>query len=447
MQEELLNGKISTALIRYTIPIVLTMIATQLYSIVDGMMVGSALGSQALAAVSNASSILMIFLFISGGLELGANLLIASLKQKLSHKDFVTTIYTLLAVDVLISISLMLLGQCFLTFMITLLHTPESIISMVKTYARIYLCGLPFLMSYDIMKQILIGYGDSKKPLYLVLLTTGVNIVLDALLIYVIPLGIAGAGIATVCSQIIGATLCFKIVYSTLIQEKMSLHPIDLKIVKQWLHLSFLMICQQMTAPITSMVKQRLLGDIGVQAIAGFSAANSLLSFMIMPIAGCAQALTVFTAQNISAHQEKRAKKALQIARLLSCGITTILILICLIFHTSLLSLYTNDQETLFYGMILLTHEPFFYYFYSLRNMYESRLRGFTMMKEYLISTLSTTTVILLSCVFLVTTIGFSGFYLATGMGNLVGCLLSIQFERKIISSSNVETVYDGSVL
>lgn len=425
MQEKLLQGKISTALIGYAVPVILSMAATQFYSIADAMMVGTGLGSGALAAVSNGAAVLQFFLFISGGMELGANLLVAAVKKKMTGEEMMKTVYNMIFLDLVIGVVLMTLGQAFLGTLLRMINTPEEIFGRAMVYTRIYLAGLPFQMGYDLMKQILMGYGDSRRPMFLVLLTTCLNIGMDALLIYVIPLGVAGAAIASAAAQVIGMVLCFGILYRTMLKQRFRREYLGLEPMREMMRLSLPTIFQQVMGPLSSMVRQSLLGRLGVSAIAGFSAANSLTVFLLMPMAGCCQALVVFTAQNLSAGQEERTRDAAKISRWLTTGITTVLILLCVCFHEPLLSLYTSDREALTYGTLLLTHEPFFYYFYAFRNINESRLRGYQKMKAYLISSVSTTCLVLLFTWLLVEKIGFPGFYLATGVGNLLGLGIS----------------------
>lgn len=220
MQEKILQGKISTTLIGYAVPVILSMAATQFYSIADAMMVGTGLGSGALAAVSNGATVLQFFLFISGGMELGGNLLVASIKKSRTGEELTKTVYNMIALDLAIGVVLMILGQVFLGNILNLINTPEMIFSQAMLYTRIYLAGLPFQMGYDLMKQILMGYGDSRRPMCLVLLTTCFNIGMDAVLIYVIPLGVAGAAIASTAAQVIGMILCFGILYRTILKQR-----------------------------------------------------------------------------------------------------------------------------------------------------------------------------------------------------------------------------------
>lgn len=238
MQEKILQGKISTTLIGYAVPVILSMAATQFYSIADAMMVGTGLGSGALAAVSNGATVLQFFLFISGGMELGGNLLVASIKKSRTGEELTKTVYNMIALDLAIGVVLMILGQVFLGNILNLINTPEMIFSQAMLYTRIYLAGLPFQMGYDLMKQILMGYGDSRRPMCLVLLTTCFNIGMDAVLIYVIPLGVAGAAIASTAAQVIGMILCFGILYRTILKQRFRWEYLGLGPMREMMRLS-----------------------------------------------------------------------------------------------------------------------------------------------------------------------------------------------------------------
>lgn len=431
MKEDLLQGKISAVLIRYAVPVILSMAATQFYSIADGMMVGTGLGSPALAAVSNAAVILQFFMFVSGGMELGGNLLIAAYRHRMNPEEMTETVYSLLALDLAVGMILTAAGQLLAGQLLEWIHTPDEIMSQSLLYVRIYLLGFPFLMEYDLMKQILMGSGDSGGPMRLVLLTTCLNIGLDALLIFVFPFGVGGAAAASALSQVVGMLLCYRMVFRAILKQRFAIRFLKLAPVKEMIRLSLPTVVQQMMGPVSNMVRQTRLGMIGVSAIAGFSAANSLSVFLLMPMAGCCQALVVFTAQNLSAGQQERTKEAVRVSRRLTAGITTLLILLCLCFHEQLLSFYTDDREALRYGTLLLTREPFFYYFYALRNINESRLRGFRKMKEYLFSSVLTTGLTAGFTWILTGWVGFHGFYLATGLGNLVGMVVSGRLVKK----------------
>ena len=164
-QNTLLHGPVRPALLRYAFPIILSMVATQFYSVADTMIIGLRLDADALAAVSNASTVLMIFLFISGGMELGGGLLVAAGKPTATRQEMAELLYNLLFVDLALALGLTALGFFTLPALLRFIRTPEEILAEAVLYGRVYLVGLPFLMLYDLTKQCVMGCGDSKTPL------------------------------------------------------------------------------------------------------------------------------------------------------------------------------------------------------------------------------------------------------------------------------------------
>lgn len=144
MEDNLLKGKITKVLFLFALPITLSMAASQFYSLADSLIVGMFCGKEALAAISNASSVLFFFLFISGGLELGSNLFIASIKGKYSNDQVNQVIVNLIFFDFIIGMVLLVLGQVCLNGLLKLIQTPSSIFRLASQYGHIYLIGLPF---------------------------------------------------------------------------------------------------------------------------------------------------------------------------------------------------------------------------------------------------------------------------------------------------------------
>ena len=161
------------------------------YAVADTMIIGLRLDADALAAVSNASTVLMIFLFISGGMELGGGLLVAAGKPTATKHEMTELLYNLLFVDEVIALLTTAVGFVTLPALLRLINTPAEILDTAVLYGRIYLLGLPFLMPYDLSKECVMGCGDSKTPLKVSVATSAMNIVLD--LVLVGPFGVAGA--------------------------------------------------------------------------------------------------------------------------------------------------------------------------------------------------------------------------------------------------------------
>jgi putative MATE family efflux protein len=425
---KLTQGPIRATLIKFSLPVILSMLAAQLYTVVDTMIVGLLLDANALAAVSNSSTILMVFLFLSGGMELGGGLLTAAEKPVATPERLSRLIYNLLFLDLMMGIAMLVLGILTFSGLLRLIQTPEEILSQALRYGVIYLLGLPFQMIYDLSKQILVGVGNSKTPMYLVLLTSGFNIVLDLILV---PLmGVAGAALASALAQVLGCVLILIHLHKHTLTVRFHFSQLQVSYARQILRLAPPNALQQMSGTVISMVKQSLLGMLGTMAIAGFSCASKLSSLLLMPVYGFVQSLVTMIAQNTALGQEERNRQAIREAYRILLIYTTLIVLVCIFLHAPLLRLFTSDAEALRYGAILLIWEPISYYFTVSRHIEEAKLRGRQKMLRYLISNVSTIEVNIICSIMLVGKLGYSGFFISTYISATIGLGLAVVMVR-----------------
>ena len=428
MHTSLTSGPIRSTLIRFSIPVILSMLAAQLYSVVDTMIVGQLMDANALAAVSNASTILMVFLFISGGMELAGSLLVAAKKPISSQEDMTRLIYNLLFLDLMLAIAMLGLGVLTFRALLGLINTPSEIVDGALLYGVIYLMGLPFQMLYDLAKQILVGIGNSKTPMYLVLLTSVFNIVMD--LVLVPFLGVAGAALASALAQVIGCLLSLGYLAKHVLSGRFRFGMLRLSCAKDIVRLAPPNALQQMSGTLINMVRQSLLGGIGAMAIAGFSCAGKLSSLMLMPVYGFVQSLVTFIAQNIALGQEHRIKEAIKETYKILMAYTTLVVLVCVFFHRPLLGLFTSNPEAIAYGAIILTFEPISYYLTTARHIEEAKLRGRQKMLHYLASNVTTIVINMICAAVFVTALGYRGFYLASYVSAALGLVLAVIMVR-----------------
>lgn len=411
MNEEnsLLTGAVRPALLRYALPIILSMVATQFYAVADTMIIGLRLDADALAAVSNASTMLMIFLFISGGMELGGGLLVAAGKPTATKHEMTELLYNLLFVDEIIALLTTAVGFVTLPALLRLINTPAEILDTAVLYGHIYLMGLPFLMPYDLSKECVMGCGDSKTPLKVIVATSVMNIVLD--LVLVGPFGVAGAAAATAVAQVAGAVF--------------SPRMLKARYARDIFRLSAPNSVQQASGTIITTVKQGLLGGLGVEAIAGFSCAGKLSSLLMMPVFGFVQSTVFFIAQNTAALQPGRVKEGLREGRRILLVYSLGVVAVCIGLREPLLRLFTTDPAAASYGCTMLAFESVTYLFVAQKHLFEARLRGAQKMGLYLASSLGQIALNLLACVILVPRIGFAGFWMSSWISAPIGMLLA----------------------
>lgn len=424
----LLAGPVRKTMLRFALPIMLSMVTTQLYSMVDAMIVGLCLDADALAAVSNASSVLTIFLFVSGGMELGGSLLAAAARPRSSPEEMSRLTWNILAVDLGAAALMLAAGLWGMEFLLGAINTPPEILESASLYGEVYLLGLPCLMLYDLARQLAIGCGESKIPLYAVIATSVLNIVLDLLLVG--PLGVAGAAAATAIAQAAGCAFMLRYLRRSLLAERFRLQDLNWRCFGEIMRLSVPNMFQQAGGTAVVVVRQALLGPLGVAAIAGFSSAGKLSSLLLVPVYGLMQSLVVFIAQNRAADQPDRAEEGVRSARVLLLGYTALVVALCALASRSLIGLFTTNQEAIACGALLLSRECWTFPIGNLRHLQEARLRGRKKMALYLASSTAALATNILACLALVPRMGFSGFCLAPYISTPLGLLLSTALVR-----------------
>lgn len=424
----LLHGPVRPALLRYALPILLSMVATQLYTVADTMIIGLKLDSSALAAVSNASTVLLVFLFVSGGLELGGGLLAAARKPTASPQEMSDLGYNLLFVDLAVALALTAAGGLGMEACLRLIHTPAEVLDQAVLYGRVYLLGLPFLMVYDLSKQVLTGCGDTLTPLLAVVFTSVLNVVLDLALVG--PFGVAGAAGATAFSQLVGAVFMLWKLHRTLLAGPFSPKALRLAWLWEILRLSAPSTLQQASVTLVLLARQSLLSGLGVAAIAGFSCAGRLSSLLQMPIFGFVQSVVFFVAQNTAAAQPERVAQGLREGRRILLGYSLLMAAASIGLARPMLRLFTTDLTAIQFGARLLRWQGPTWVLTAQRHLLEGRLRGRQQMARYLVSNIGQLLLEIGLLFVLVPRIGFDGFWLSTWICAPAGLLLAWGLSR-----------------
>ena len=425
----LLTAPVRKVLVRFALPIIFSMVATHLYAVADAVIVGRMLDAAALAAVSNASAVLTVILFVSGGLELGGNLLAAAARPRSSPAEMSRLTWNILTVDLGAGLLLTAAGLWGMEALLGMINTPPQILASAALYGRIYLLGLPCLMLYDLSRQLAIGCGESKLPLYAVLFTSVLNIVLDLALVG--PFGVAGAAAASSAAQLAGCACMLHYLGRTILIEPFRLGDLRRESFREIMRLSVPNALQQSAGTAMTLVRQGLLSGLGVAAIAGFSVAHKTASLLLMPVFGMMQSLVVFIAQNRAADQPERAEEGVRAARGLVLCYTALVMALCAWGSRGLLGFFTADQDAIACGALLLSRECWTYPLSNLRHLQEARLRGRKKMSLFLVSSMSALGLNILSCLALVPRVGFPGFYLAPYISTPLGLLLATALARR----------------
>ena len=285
-----------------------------------------------------------------------------------------TTYIFLLVTSIVASI----IGLIFTPVILDVLKTPEAVYQDAETYIRIMFLGMIPLFGYNGLAALMRGIGDSKTPLYLIIIATIINIVLDLLFVAVFKWGVAGASWATVIAQ----TVSF-LAGVVLMQKKKSilriniLNPVfDTTLFWKSLKIGLPSGVQQMAVATGMMALTRIVNGFGDNAIAGFTAATRIDSLAMMPAMNFSMALSTFTGQNLGAGKFERVRKGLGRTIIMSVIVSIITTVFILLSGKLLVGLFTNDPEVIAIGYeFLLIESPFFVIFATM-FMFTGFMRG-----------------------------------------------------------------------
>ena len=333
-------------LITFALPMMAGNICQQLYTLVDAAFVGRGAGTLALAAVGAADWFNWVILGVIWGYTQGFSVLISQFFGAGEMQDVKRTVGLSVTLTMVISTLLVVISQVLIHPVLTLLETPENIYDQAVLYLRICFAALPILGAYNVQAAILRAVGDSKSPLYAMIIASVINIVLDALLVMVFHWGIAGAAVATVIAQAASAIYCFIVIRKI---PAIRFEKNDLKWRKgiggRLLKLGTPLAAQNAVIGIGGMVLQRVINPYQSAFIAGYTATNKLYGLMEMAAVSFGGALGAYTGQNFGAKKIDRVKKGVRVGAMLSLFTSLVIMGALLILGRPILSLFVDPAE------------------------------------------------------------------------------------------------------
>lgn len=355
MTKTLTQGKPFLLILEFSLPLIAGNIFQQFYSMADTLIVGRTIGVNALAAVGCTGSISFLILGFVTGLTAGLSIITAQRFGSGNH-DGVRQSF---AVSILISAAAALVMTAValpLTRpLLSLMQTPQEIIDDANAYLCIIFWGIPAIVLFNLLSNAIRALGDSKTPLYFLIFTCVVNVVLDYTLILVFHMGVAGAGVATVLAQLMSGVLC--IFYIRHRQPLLCIRKEDFRPDAQnlALHLKtgFPMAFQSSIIAIGSLILQSALNRLGATSVAAYTAAQKIETIATMPINSFGMAMSTYAAQNYGAGKIDRIRQGVNQCILLSCGFSIVMGGVNILIGRQLTTLFVSSSET---EVIRLSH-------------------------------------------------------------------------------------------
>ena len=432
MNHDLTIGKPSSTLFKFTFPMFVSVIFQQMYNIADSAIAGKFAGENALAAIGASYPITMIFMAVATGSNVGCTVVLSQFFGAKKLKNFKTAASTAIIYGTVISLTLTLIAVLCSPLMLEAINTPDSIFSDAETYLNIYLFGFVFLFLYNMINGIFNAMGDSRTPLYLLIASSLMNIVLDYILVAVFPYGVAGAAVATLIAQGAACISAFVLMIFRLRKITVEEKPprFSLHMLTTILFIAVPSILQSSFVSVGNLFIQSLINSCGESVIAGFSAATKLNTFAVTSMTTIGSGVSSFTAQNIGAGEIKRVKSGLRSGLILALCFTLPFMIAYYFFGEPFLMLFMEDggSAALAAGMEFLRIVSPFFPFVCCKLIFDAVLRGSKAILLFMITTFSDLIIrVAVSFIFFDSLQQLSVYY-SWPIGWIIGALLSFVF-------------------
>ena len=351
---DMLNGNLATSLIIFALPIAASSILQQLFNSVDVAVVGhfAADKAQATAAVGCNSSVINLIVNLFVGISVGANVIVSGYIGQGSKEKANRAVHTAMTIALLSGIVLLFIGLAISKPLLELMNTPEDVLPYAVQYLRIYSLGLPVIMIYNFGSAILRCIGDTKRPLYCLLLSGIINALLNVFLVVVFHLDVAGVAIATVISNAISAAL----VLSFLLKEEGEAHldirklGINRDDVRRILMIGVPAGVQSMVFSISNVIIQSVLNGFGTNAVAGSAVALNYENLAYFVISAFSQTVVTFTSQNFGAGKYRRCTRIFRLSFLYSVTADIVISWTFLLGKEPFAAIFTDNPEVASYA-------------------------------------------------------------------------------------------------
>lgn len=351
-QSSLTEGSIWKGLLLFALPIFLGNVFQQFYNAFDSWVVGRFLGDTALAAVSSSGSLIFMMIGFFNGVAMGAGVVIARCYGARDYASMSRAIHTDIAMGLAAGALLTVLGVTFTPTILRWMGTPENVFPQSVSYFRYYFCGALFTVMYNIFVGILHALGDSRHPLYYLMISTIVNVVLDLVFVGVFRWGVGAAALATTLSQGISALLCCIHLLrldgpGRVRVREIRFHSQTLRAI---LRLGLPSGVQNSVIAMANLVVQSSINSFGSAAMAGCGSYSKLEGFAFLPVTCFAMALSTFVGQNLGAGNYSRVKKGVAFGIACSTIAAECIGIAAYLFAPQLIGIFNNSPQVVDYG-------------------------------------------------------------------------------------------------
>ena len=418
------------AMLVLAFPMIVGNLFQQFYNMVDSVIVGRYVGEDALAAVGASYALTYVFISIATGGGIGASVLTGRAFGRRDYDRMKRSISTALLSFLTLSILLGTFGLLASGSIMSWLKTPDNIMEDAQTYLNIYFLGLPFLFMYNVLASMFNALGRSRIPLYLLIFSSVLNVILDIIMVRGFGLGVAGVAWATLIAQGVSALTSF-----TIFLKELKTYPSTAKLpcfniseLKNMVRIALPSIFQQSTVSIGLMLVQSSVNVFGSDMLAGYSAGTRIESLCLVPMLAMGNAMSAYTAQNIGAGQFDRVREGYRTAvKIIGC-FALLIAAITIPLAEPIISLFLKEEGVelaLRTGMARTQFVGWFYFFAGLKMTTDGLLRGSGDMTMFTVANLANLTLRVTFTKVMTPIFGISMTWVAVPLGWFINFVIS----------------------
>ena len=372
------EGPIAGKIVRFALPLFLGNLFQQLYNTADTLIVGNLLGSNALAAVSSSGTLVYLLVGLFAGIAAGAGVVTARYFGARDTERLQIAIHTTLAFGLATGVFLTVIGTLLAPTILVWMDTPPEVMPQSVTYIRIYFAGSMSLVLFNVCMGIMQAVGDSKHPLYYLIISSLINIALDVALIAWFRFGVGAAAFATVLSQFVSVILCLVRLMRTREEYRVSLRKIrfDWDMLRQIIRYGLPSGLQNSITGLANVVVQSNINTFGEMAMAGCGAYSKIEGFAFLPITSFTMAITTFVGQNLGAEEYERTRRGARFGIFCSVVLAEVIGVAFFLSAPQLIAAFTDEPAAIAYGVEKARICSLFYAFLAYSHCISAVLRG-----------------------------------------------------------------------
>ena len=374
----LTEGSIWKSMLLFALPVFLGNVFQQLYNAFDAWCVGNYIDDNALAAVSSSGSLIFMMVSFFNGVAMGAGVIIARAFGARQYDTLSKAIHTAIGFGLITGIVLSVAGVALTPTILQWMGTPKKVLPQSIEYFAFYFCGAIFTVMYNIFVGILHAVGDSKHPLFYLIISACINVVLDMLFVAVLGFGVGSAAIATTISQGISAVLCLVHLLRVDAPYRVQLSKIRIhkESLLQILRYGLPSGVQFSVISLANVVVQANINSFNEAAMAGCGAYSKIEGFAFLPVTCFTQALSTFVGQNLGAQKYDRVKKGVTFGIICCCVCAELIGITCYLLAPQLIGFFVKTKKAIDYGTAHMQIICLFYCLLAFSHCVVSVLRG-----------------------------------------------------------------------